>query len=490
MKKIIAGICLVTYFMPSYGIYTTFADTESERYFVVTAYYSPLPNQNAYLRGDYEKEKILNWEGVRGASGKKVFSWMLAAPKWYDFWTKIYLEWVWIGSVEDRGGAIVKAWERGHKHDRIDIWVWYGDEWLKRALAWGKRVVKWKLVEKTKEPSIDVENFKVARFIGSSLAKTSKVLWPNILYKSVGKDSWTSDITELQKVLSKAWLYSGKIDWIYNSQLIETIAWFQKQYKVVSSNDDPGIGFWGRKTRQKFSILYNAWTFSTVKNVEKNVDKKEKTLSLFDTYIQPKSSTEDIKKLQTLLKDIWIYTWEVNGKYSEIAEVLKDYQIKNNIIKTRQDIAAWHFWPKTRVALKKDFDLIQKKKAQEAERLAQIAKLEKESKEEAEKIVNTLGTINPWDTGKRVRELQIILKDIWYFDFQDTGIYGNITKESVIKYQLDNELIKSKNEKVAWVVWPNTRLSLKEDIASQILEEKLQELEPKESTQKEIAISY
>ncbi len=122
--------------------------------------------------------------------------------------------------------------------------------------------------------------------------------------------------------------------------------------------------------------------------------------------------------------------------------------------------------------------------------MAQITKLEKESKEEAEKIVNTLGTINPWDTGKRVRELQIILKDIWYFDFQDTGIYGNITKESVIKYQLDNELIKSKNEKVAWVVWPNTRLSLKEDIASQILEEKLQELEPKESTQKEIAISY
>jgi hypothetical protein len=29
-------------------------------YFVVTAYYSPLPNQQYYITGDYEKEKILN----------------------------------------------------------------------------------------------------------------------------------------------------------------------------------------------------------------------------------------------------------------------------------------------------------------------------------------------------------------------------------------------------------------------------------------------
>lgn len=49
-------------------------------YFVVTAYYSPLPNQKHYLKGNYEDEKRLNGQGIAGASGRPVFSGMLAAP--------------------------------------------------------------------------------------------------------------------------------------------------------------------------------------------------------------------------------------------------------------------------------------------------------------------------------------------------------------------------------------------------------------------------
>lgn len=46
------------------------------------------------------------------------------------------------GTVDDRGGAIVKAGERGYDHDRLDVWMGRGDEGLARALAWGKRTVK------------------------------------------------------------------------------------------------------------------------------------------------------------------------------------------------------------------------------------------------------------------------------------------------------------------------------------------------------------
>ena len=68
------------------------AFAEEERYFVVTAYYSPLPDQQYYLKGNYQAEKRLNGEGIRGAGGKKVFSGMFAAPKNYSFGTKIFLE--------------------------------------------------------------------------------------------------------------------------------------------------------------------------------------------------------------------------------------------------------------------------------------------------------------------------------------------------------------------------------------------------------------
>jgi hypothetical protein len=33
--------------------------------FVVTAYYSPLPNQSAYIMGSYEAEIRMNGEGIR-----------------------------------------------------------------------------------------------------------------------------------------------------------------------------------------------------------------------------------------------------------------------------------------------------------------------------------------------------------------------------------------------------------------------------------------
>jgi 3D (Asp-Asp-Asp) domain-containing protein len=67
---------------------------------------------------------------------------MLAAPKHYEFGTVIHLEGLGTGTVDDRGGAIVKAGERGYEHDRIDVWMGYGDEGLRKALAWGKRKIK------------------------------------------------------------------------------------------------------------------------------------------------------------------------------------------------------------------------------------------------------------------------------------------------------------------------------------------------------------
>ena len=61
---------------------------------------------------------------------------MIAAPSSYEFGTHIFFEGLGVGRVEDRGGAIVDAWVRGQPHDRIDIWMGYGDAGLKRARAW------------------------------------------------------------------------------------------------------------------------------------------------------------------------------------------------------------------------------------------------------------------------------------------------------------------------------------------------------------------
>jgi hypothetical protein len=59
MKKILSLLLIIT-LLTSLIPLKTFASTTKETYFIVTAYYSPLPNQKFYLKGNYEAEKRLN----------------------------------------------------------------------------------------------------------------------------------------------------------------------------------------------------------------------------------------------------------------------------------------------------------------------------------------------------------------------------------------------------------------------------------------------
>ncbi|USN57068.1 MAG: hypothetical protein H6766_00970 [Candidatus Peribacteria bacterium] len=108
---------------------------------IATAYYSPLPDQEVYVTGDFEAEKLLQGNGTHGASGRAVFDGMLAASANYSFGTQIVIDGWGIGQVEDRGGAIVQAGQRGYEYDRVDIWMGYGDRGRVQALLWGKRTV-------------------------------------------------------------------------------------------------------------------------------------------------------------------------------------------------------------------------------------------------------------------------------------------------------------------------------------------------------------
>ena len=143
MKKILS-FCLILVFSSSMVVSSVFAE---KRTLIATAYYSPVKGQSYYLRGSYEADIRLNGNGTHGASGKAVYAGMIAAPKSYAFGTKIVIPGMGTGTVADRGGAIVKAGERGYAYDRIDIWMGTGEAGLARALAWGKRTVSVEVIE-------------------------------------------------------------------------------------------------------------------------------------------------------------------------------------------------------------------------------------------------------------------------------------------------------------------------------------------------------
>ncbi len=109
-----------------------------ERDVVITAYYSPLPDQCCYVKGSFEADKILNGNGTHGADGTPVYEGMIAAPKSYAFGTRLSIPGLGTVTVHDRGGAIVET----ENYDRIDLWAGSGEEGLARALAFGVRRAK------------------------------------------------------------------------------------------------------------------------------------------------------------------------------------------------------------------------------------------------------------------------------------------------------------------------------------------------------------
>jgi peptidoglycan hydrolase-like protein with peptidoglycan-binding domain/3D (Asp-Asp-Asp) domain-containing protein len=250
------------------------ATSNEPKKFIVTAYYSPLPNQSFYLKGSYEADIRLNGNGTHGASGKEVYVGMLAGPKSYAFGTKVYLEGLGVGTVDDRGGAIVASGSRGYDADRLDIWMWQGEEGLRRALSWGKRRVTGKILEKDAEgETIDLSQVKITKISAAAYKKqqeqedsdVAEVV--SIFSMSIGKNTDPEKIKELQIILSRLSYYHGDIDGKYSKAIEDAIYDFQIENQLIVSKKNYWAGFYGAKTRAKLKEIYALYTENEKKRV-------------------------------------------------------------------------------------------------------------------------------------------------------------------------------------------------------------------------------
>ncbi|MDD2565399.1 MAG: peptidoglycan-binding protein [Candidatus Gracilibacteria bacterium] len=383
MKKLLNLIILIPFIANSFSL--LFADKENDtlqiKKFIVTAYYSPLPNQQFYLRGNYEDEVILNGEGKRGASGKEVYPGMLAAPKTYNFGTKIYLDGVGIGTVDDRGGAIVGSGSRGYDGDRIDIWMGYGDSGLKRALTWGKRTVYGRILANNKEeilPSITIENFQIGKINLENLKN-------NVVGKNISKPK------------------NSEVELVVPSQ------------------------------------------------------------------ISKYSGSENIKYFQTIMKNLGYYNGEIDGVFSsDIYQVVLNFQLDNKVINSSQDRGASNYGPKTRQTLNNKYIsyLTQEKEKQalEKKKSDELALLDSK----IESVINSFGIPKENEIGNHVRQLQKTLKILGYFEGKDTAIFGEKTKESILKFQIDKGLIMTSSDLGAGMIGNKTLGKIQEDLKNAV----------------------
>jgi len=376
-RKIITWILLLIIILTS-NINNSFA-TKKNTFFRITAYYSPLPNQTHYIKWNYIKEIRMNWHWIKWASGKKVFSWMLAAPSNYKFWTKIKLKWLWIWEVSDRWWAIVKAGKRNFKYDRIDIWCGYWEEGLQRAMFWGNRIIEWEIVPTTSKTTLNINKIPSPKWTIYHAIKNPdfvrKWIIKNQIYLSWKKKTkinstiipfhkedennifnWpiknSNQVKILQEKLTEMNLYSKKINWEYSS-IKEIILKFQLDNNVINKKTNIWAGNFWPKTRKEFRKKYNL--FLKNKKIKKQlkikVEKRIKNIWKIKVW----DISHQVRDFQKVLKEVWYFNYKDTAIFwTKTKESLIKYQLDKKLIQNRNIYWAGIFWPKTKKALIQD----------------------------------------------------------------------------------------------------------------------------------------
>ncbi len=402
--------------------------------FSVTAYYSPLPNQKFFIKWDFAKETKLNGQGIVGASGKRVFNGMIAAPTKYKFGTKIYLPQLGRGEVADRGGAIVAAGQRGEKYDRLDLWFWRWEEALIKAISFGKKKIVGYVCPENQEVQLGFDLSKI-KIYDKFFEKT---FWIVPLYAG-RKDPW---VTVLQKHLVSLWyLTSNDITGYFGSRTKKAVCEFQKDYKVVSANS-PRCGYFGPKTRWalKLALLTKgeplipdlkisnsmplvafAWNVSVLTDIK----------VVFEKPFKKGERWENVKTLQKLLKKEKLFQGEINGIFDKYTmDSLFEFQKKYWILNDNAPLSLrGYMWPSTRKKLN--------------ERIKYWWNKYLKDKEKLQKIANTQFT-KPYKLNEKAEEiktLQLGLKLLGYYNWSINGKYTQTTMDAVFKFQLDTGIL-------------------------------------------------
>lgn len=380
MKKILISLFAISSLAISFAWAFNVSGCQEKR-FIVTAYYSPQSGQAFYYKENFQDEITLNGEWYTGASGRAVFNGMLAWPATYSFWSIIYFPELGIGEIADRGWAIVLSWERGQGADRIDVWMGKGEEWLIRALTFGKKTMTGFFCDRS----------LVAPDVPVSLLREKVPLFKNffdVALRIQHLEEGREDIRTrtLQKYLVKLWYLNKQYrNWKYEVKTKKALCKYQVAKRIVwKKNADCGV--FGKMTRYSmkmdmqerwllpenlyaigdftalldFARYYN-WKPSTTQQQWGNEPiqqwnigaiqqtTKPKIFMFYKAYSKGQQSSE-IKILQAFLQTQWCYSGNIDGIYSKgTANAVYEFQKKCSLISDKDPLILRGFLgPKTR----------------------------------------------------------------------------------------------------------------------------------------------
>ncbi len=444
MKKLLLVLVLL---LPSLVMAQT-------RTFTITGYYSPLPDQDYFLTGSYESEIRLNGNGTHGANGTPVYPGMIAAPQTYEFGTKVCIPGFGCGTVHDRGGAIVKQGERNlARHDRLDLWMGYGTEGMRRALAWGVQ-------------HIECDMFPAGTVLADSVNFSAPLPLTQILqlsksttfFTNLSKGDRGENVEKLQIALRRLGIYSGNITSEYDLVTEKAVLDFQIKFFVIHSEKELGAGRLGPKTRAKLTLELA------------RVDTQKKIRELWESFEfeagmgRGHRSAEVVKLQQVLIQRELLYVTPT-GFFGPLTEAaLIEFQLEEGIIDTKYSLGAGHVGEKTQMHLNEILETERAERDIEKRDIARVRKgLSRFALLTEENAYFQLAA-QIADVDSSVETLQIVLGKLGYFDHAPTGKMGPITRGSLKRFQVEFGVIPTSRSVGAGVFGPGTRAKLAEVI--------------------------
>lgn len=351
------------------------------RTFTISAYYSPLPCQNRYVTGSYDRDIRLNGGGKRGADGTSVYPGMVAAPRSYLFGTKMDIPGVGIVVVHDRGGAIVVGGNGSNYYDRLDIWMGYGDKGLARALNWGKRTMEVVVygVNDSIQEQVALGDYSSEE--ANPNACTNEPSEPTVKLASVTAPSVTVEaqptpaetfldadlklgdsgdkVAALQSNLKKLNLFRAEITGNYGEVTKHAVFKFQQIQGLVMDEKSPYAGVFGPKTRDGLNELVASRNYNNIKIAKATDDYKTTMLAkvemdrpkrrILTAELRYGTRGPEVATLQKFLKDQGFFNGALITQY--YGTVTKDavlkFQKAHNIVNSENDTGAGHVGPAT-----------------------------------------------------------------------------------------------------------------------------------------------
>ncbi len=393
---------------------------------LVTAYYSPLEDQEYYITGSYEGDIALNGRGTHGASGVSVFEGMIAAPQIYPFGTKVNIPGLGMGEVQDRGGAIIET----EDYIRLDVWMGEGESGLSKALNWGSRQMTCGMYSSDSGQALDFDT------------------------------SWVS--TQLHQSYEAS--LRAKTYEVAQAKELE-----ERQADALDSTKDLD------STQISASLISADSTFTSVSEDVAPVDQIIiKGLTYSESVLQPNLGLDQtgdaVRKLQQLLSELDYYHAAQTGYYEQLTmDAVRRFQLDHGLIHSDADSHAGYFDQATYEALLNAVNGVsegfesdsQEKRVESFDKpeLPHVKQLSAPSEVSSSEPLHFLAiqsslnesvSVSPFarqlqhgDFGEDVLALQRLLMDEGYLPSGlDTGYYGDMTAQAVFDFQFELGIVE------------------------------------------------